>query len=57
MRRTRLRELLGSQDGQGLVEYALILGLVIVVVIVALALLGRQIGNVFQNVVSTLQGP
>jgi pilus assembly protein Flp/PilA len=49
---TRLR-----QRGQGLVEYALILGLVVVVVIVVLALLGRQIGNAFQDVWTTLQGP
>jgi pilus assembly protein Flp/PilA len=45
------------QRGQGLVEYALILGLVVVVVIAVLALQGRQIGNVFRDVWTTLQGP
>jgi pilus assembly protein Flp/PilA len=45
------------QRGQGLVEYALILVLVAVVVVVVLSLMGRQIGNAFQNVVNTLQGP
>jgi len=39
------------EEGQGLVEYALILVLVAVVVIVILALLGPIIGNVFSNVV------
>jgi len=39
------------QQGQGLVEYALILVLVSVVVIVVLALLGPAIGNVFSNIV------
>ena len=42
------------EDGQGLVEYALILVLVAVVVIVILALLGPSIGNIFSNIVSTL---
>ena len=35
---------------QGLVEYALILMLVAIVVLVVLALLGPSIGNLFSNV-------
>ena len=42
------------QEGQGLVEYALILVLVAVVVIVILALLGPAIGNIFSNIVTAL---
>ena len=42
------------EEGQGLVEYALILVLVAVVVIVILALLGPAIGNIFSNVVTNL---
>lgn len=42
------------EEGQGLVEYALILVLVAVVVIVILALLGPVIGNVFSAVVQGL---
>jgi pilus assembly protein Flp/PilA len=42
------------EEGQGLVEYALILVLVAVVVIVILALLGPAIGNIFSNMVSHL---
>ena len=40
--------------GQGIVEYALILVLVSVVVIVALALLGPTIGKVFSNIVTRI---
>ncbi len=42
------------EEGQGLVEYALILVLVAVVVIVILALLGPAIGNIFSNIVESL---
>ena len=42
------------EEGQGLVEYALILVLVAVVVIVILALLGPVIGNVFSGIVQGL---
>jgi len=45
------------QWGQGLVEYALILALVVIVVSVVLALLGHQILDAFRNVANTLQGP
>jgi pilus assembly protein Flp/PilA len=45
---------LTREDGQGLVEYALILVLVAIVVIAILALLGPEIGNVFSRIVSVL---
>lgn len=45
---------LTNEDGQGLVEYALILVLVAIVVIVVLTLLGPQIGNVFSQIVDAL---
>lgn len=41
-------------EGQGLVEYALILVLVAVVVIVVLSLLGPAIGNVFSNIINAI---
>jgi pilus assembly protein Flp/PilA len=44
----------GSQRGQGMVEYALILVLVSIVVIVILLTMGNQIANVFSNVVAAL---
>lgn len=52
----RLRGLLADEEGQGLVEYALILVLVAIVVIGVLSLMGAQINNAFQDVVNTLKG-
>lgn len=45
---------LQREDGQGLVEYALVLVLVAVVVIAILTLLGPQIANVFSRVTDAL---
>jgi pilus assembly protein Flp/PilA len=45
---------LPREEGQGLVEYALILVLVAIVVIAILMILGPQIGNVFSRVTSAL---
>jgi pilus assembly protein Flp/PilA len=42
------------QSGQGMVEYALILVLVSIAVIVILVTMGNQIQNVFSNVVAAL---
>jgi len=42
------------EEGQGLVEYALILVLVAIVVIVILAILGPTIGNIFSNIVQAV---
>ena len=41
-------------EGQGLVEYALILVLVAVVVIAVLVILGPTIGNVFSTIINQL---
>jgi pilus assembly protein Flp/PilA len=54
--RQRMRDLLSSEDGQGMVEYALILVLIAVVVIVVLILLGNQVRNVFCNISGGLSG-
>lgn len=45
---------LPRQEGQGLVEYALILVLVALIVIVILAVLGPAIGNTFSQIVSAI---
>lgn len=45
---------LRSKKGQGMVEYALILVLVSIVVIVLLLTMGNQIKNVFSNIVAAL---
>lgn len=47
---------LRRRDGQGLVEYALILVLVAIVVIGVLTLLGNSIRTAFQDIVNTLGG-
>lgn len=47
---------LEREEGQGLVEYALILVLVAIVVIAILTLLGPQIGNVFSRITDALTG-
>jgi pilus assembly protein Flp/PilA len=56
LRRLSMLYLPKNEEGQGLVEYALILVLVAIVVIAILALLGPQIGNVFSRITSGLTG-
>ncbi len=46
---------LNREEGQGLVEYALVLVLVAVVIIAILTLLGPQIGNVLSRITNGLQ--
>lgn len=43
-----------TQQGQGLVEYALILALVALIVVVALITTGHQLINLFSNITSTM---
>ena len=43
-----------KENGQGLVEYALILVLVVIVVFAVLAVLGPVVGNVFSTVNESL---
>jgi pilus assembly protein Flp/PilA len=50
----RLQNYLEAEEGQTLTEYALILVLVSIVVVVALGLLGGQINAVFQNITGQL---
>jgi pilus assembly protein Flp/PilA len=45
-----------KEKGQGLVEYALIIVLIAIVVIVAMQFLAPTIGNVFTQIGNTLQG-
>jgi pilus assembly protein Flp/PilA len=45
---------LSQEAGQGLVEYALILILVVIVIIAALSLLGPAVGNLYSPVVQAL---
>lgn len=43
-----------SQSGQGMVEFALILALIALVVIVALLLTGSQVTNLYSNITATM---
>ncbi len=45
-----------KESGQGMVEYALIIVLVAVVLIVVLTLVGEQISTVFSQILSGLGG-
>ena len=44
-----------DQDGQGLVEYALILGLIAIGAIIALSFMAGGVGNVFEMVSDNLE--
>jgi pilus assembly protein Flp/PilA len=46
----RLLDVLAHDEGQGMVEYALILVLIAVVVIAVLIVVGNQVQNVFCNI-------
>ncbi|MBK9712797.1 MAG: Flp family type IVb pilin [Kouleothrix sp.] len=49
-----LRSFFAKEDGQGLVEYALILVLIAIVVIGILTLLGGKVSTVFSSVNSAM---
>ncbi|MGD8474668.1 MAG: Flp family type IVb pilin [Anaerolineae bacterium] len=46
---------LPHEEGQGLVEYALILVLIAIVVIAVLALIGPEVRNVFSMILTALE--
>ncbi len=52
--RSALRGLARDERGQTMVEYALIIALVAVVLVVALTTLGGGIGNTFQKITGSL---
>ncbi len=52
--REKLVTALDREEGQGMVEYALILVLIAVVVIVVLTTVGRRVNNIFSNISSGL---
>jgi len=48
---------LSNKKGQGMVEYALLIGLVAIVVIGVLVFLGPAIGAKFQEIIDALPAP
>ncbi|MDH7480267.1 MAG: Flp family type IVb pilin [Syntrophomonadaceae bacterium] len=51
---TLLRNMIVKDDGQGMVEYALIIVLIAIAVIGALTLMGGSVQNVFNDITSNL---
>jgi pilus assembly protein Flp/PilA len=51
----RVRGFIVNEEGQGLVEYALIIALVAIVVIFALTLLGNRVSNAYTNIAGALK--
>jgi pilus assembly protein Flp/PilA len=52
--RTKIGQAIVRQEGQGLVEYALIIVLVAIAVIIAVMALGTQLQTVFKTIVNNL---
>ncbi len=50
-----LRNFFAHEEGQGLVEYALILVLIAITVILALTFLGEQVNAIFEMIGGTLE--
>ena len=50
----QLANLLRDEEGQGMVEYGLIIALVAIVVIAVLTAMGGSIQGIFQQIVNTL---
>jgi pilus assembly protein Flp/PilA len=51
----RLKGLVKSEEGQGMVEYAMIVGLVAIGVIALLTLLGGQVQDIFTSITNALK--
>jgi pilus assembly protein Flp/PilA len=49
-----IRSFFAKEEGQGLVEYALILALIAVVVIAILSLVGQKVSTTFSTISSTM---
>jgi Flp pilus assembly pilin Flp len=52
--RTKIGQAIARQEAQGLVEYALIIVLVAIAVIIAVMALGTQLQTVFKTIVNNL---
>jgi pilus assembly protein Flp/PilA len=51
---TMLKNFFKKEDGQGMVEYGLIIALVSIVVIGALTFMGGELGNLFNTIGNSL---
>jgi pilus assembly protein Flp/PilA len=53
---TYLRARLSREEGQALVEYALIVALIAIVALGAITLAGTNVSNIFQSIADNLPG-
>lgn len=53
----KIREFVKNEEGQGLVEYALIIALIALLLMVALLFLGGKIGNTYYTAGNALESP
>lgn len=51
-----LKRFLRDEDGQSMVEYGIILGVVVIVAMFALTSLGETIKNTFNSIIQQIQG-
>jgi Flp pilus assembly pilin Flp len=49
-----LKNLLDGEEGQDLVEYALLVGLIVIIAVVAVTSAGQSIQTIFQNIAGQL---
>jgi pilus assembly protein Flp/PilA len=49
-----LKNLVDRQDGQDLVEYALLVGLIVIIAIAAIQLAGGSVSTIFANIADQL---
>jgi pilus assembly protein Flp/PilA len=52
--KNRVASIFKQEEGQGMVEYALIIGLISIVAIVALGAIGDKLGPMFQKIADSL---
>lgn len=50
----KVQNLLHREEGQGMVEYAMIIGLVAIGVLTLLGLMGGQVADIFRQITQTL---
>ena len=50
-----LRNLLKNEEGQDLIEYVLIAGLIALVAVVAITSAGKEVNTIWENIVAKLQ--
>ncbi|HMF94977.1 MAG TPA: hypothetical protein VKE96_11805 [Vicinamibacterales bacterium] len=54
---TRLQTMLNREEGQDLLEYALLVALIALVAVGAITLAGKNVNTIFGNIAAQLQTP